>query len=831
MTSVIELDGVRRRNALSVWSTRCQRAFERRYPHAAFGENHWPIQSLHGSTVRDINLEPSLRDFEGRHPSFGEALRCIAANISTADQVKEAKPELDAFRLLKDTSAVTLFELSISHLRSLETTLLEKAKIRPETAQTARHLLTRLGRQLETLSAKDIIHRLVYTPSREVTARFAVLQRGHRERLKGRMSESLDHKIEALSDAISAAFRSDSRLSPTDISTLSLMGMEMCAPSRVNEILCLSVDDHVTLEDYVNRSTHKDSDQIHAAHQALIITMKGSKGAAWGPKPVLSFMIALFNLAIEKLMHLGEGSRALIKWYEDNPNKLFLPPEFEFLRGTQITVTDLWRIMNFAQSPPEGKRARSSNVTIFRELKSKVILLPNPRFGAAGQKMLLPVLPWEDVEAHLLKRVHSAMDDCRRVTLHNYYKGTLSKMLFLLDTQDTPYLPGSLKYATVARRLKPRASDIEHYKQKRRSALEPSIFEKLGILMPKDGKVCAAEIDTHDPRRWLTTQALLHREKLSDVLINKWARRLDIRQLDSYDLGTAEQKADRSAMPKIVELSDLSAGLEAIQKAQESCGVRNELIVIEDAQIKMTSMAAIGDVVESRPIAKTAEQLFIIYPNWYGACVHQHHEKPCTAYSSCLPCDNNLVVKGHLPTNEEVRNRSQILFQSIVNQLDKLAVAHSRGIADNPDKLAEHVLTLATKGLSAENMADELIQQFHDIRHLIKDITFANKLEEAFVAKGMVRQLDNPEVPSGALIKYHNPTRHASPGLERALDAQGTRTAVVGRRERLIKIYPEFATTSSGLIDQRSLLLENENEEIGRELEDKFLTEDITSDD
>ncbi|WP_428508708.1 hypothetical protein [Roseateles sp.] len=812
MNALIDLDGVRQRNALAAWSANCRRAFGRRFPKIDFENDIWPIETLYASRVRDISLQAPLQDFEVKDSSFNDALRCIAATIAVADRLKDPRPELRAFRLLSDVQAETIFDLSIPDLMSLEANLLIKAKAAPETAQTARHLLRRLGRHLETLSSKSIISRIKYKPSREVQAALATLQRAHRSWLKDKASKTLDNKIESLSESITSAFRQDPILSVTDISTISLMAMEMSAPSRINEILCLSVDDRVSLDDYVKRSDGKSSDQTHSAHQTLIVTMKGSKGAAWGAKPILNFMIGLFNLSIETIINNGKRSRKLVNWYEKNPQKLFLPPDLEYLRGGQISVNDLWRIMNFADSPKTDRRPRSSNVTVFRELKSKLLFLPNPRLGEPGQKKLLPVLRWDDLEPHLLKRVHSAMEDCRRVTTHNHYKGTLSRMLFLLDVEDTPYLPSSLKYATVARRLKSHTSDVEFYDRHRRARLEPTIFQKLNIVMPIDGKVGFAEIETHDPRRWLNTQALLHREKLSDALINKWARRLDIRQLDSYDLRTPEQKADKSAMPTVVELTDLSAGLEAIHRAEENYGLNSELVVVDEARITMTSMESIAQAVETRPVARTSEQLFVIYPNWYGACIHQHHEKPCTAYLSCLPCDNNLVVKGHLPTNEEVRKRSHVLYQSIVDQIEKLVFAHNRSIADNPGDLAEHVFTLASKGLSATGMADDLTERFHEIRHLIKEVAFFNKLEEAFVARKMVHHLDSPNVASGALIKYHNPTRHASPGMERAMEANGTRSEVGTRRESLIKLYPEFAPTSIGLLDQRALLTEEDDD-------------------
>ena len=283
--------------------------------------------------------------------------------------------------------------------------------------------------------------------------------------------------------------------------------------------------------------------------------------------------------------------------------------------------------------------------------------------------------------------------------------------------------------------------------------------------------------------------------------------------LRHYDFRTPERKADQSAMPELIELKDLSDGITSIRRAEDAFGLNAEIITVTDARISVTSMNSISNAIDTRPVAATSEQLFIVYPSWYGACVHQHHETPCRAYSSCLPCDNNLVVKGHLPTNQAIRERKALLHRSIVEQLDRLLTAYNRGIPDSPDCFADHILMLVDRGLNAEDMATDLVSRFQEIRHLIKDVLFANKLEEAFVAKGFVIRLDAPDIPSGALIKYHNPSRHAAPGVERAMDAHGGRAEMAANREELIRIYPQFAATSVGLTDQRSLAAPNDGDD------------------
>lgn len=51
------------------------------------------------------------------------------------------------------------------------------------------------------------------------------------------------------------------------------------------------------------------------------------------------------------------------------------------------------------------------------------------------------------------------MEDVRRVTPSNHYQGRLSNMLMLVDGQQLPYLPGSIKYTSLCKRLSQTEND------------------------------------------------------------------------------------------------------------------------------------------------------------------------------------------------------------------------------------------------------------------------------------------------------------------------------------------------------------------------------------
>lgn len=674
----------------------------------------------------------------------------------------------------------TVFDVSICELRAIEDAQLQKAEISPVRALHNATNLNMLQRHLHLMAQKKVIPPIGFHVRREIANKLRKIGVDHARESKEARSAILDHKIEALNDAIEAIINNNPRLDAGDRVAIAALIILLMAPSRINEPLCCSSDDHVTVEQYVEKMDGSRTSNISVAHQRLILTMKGSKGAQWSAKPALNFMINAFHYARDLILLHGQRSRMLVEWYEIHPDTLYLPPELEYLRGQDLDYVDLARVRELSMTPRATSIRNASNYIS----KSGGRLVQSKAGAVSPHKR---VLPFETVEREMLLKVGSALEGCRRVSNDNHYQGRLSKMLFLFDSDETPYLPSAFNYQTLRRWIKlpdGAAVDQPHFR---------TVFEKLGITMPVNGKVELAWIDTHDPRRWLTTMALKHGENLSEVLINKWTNRLKLNQLGAYDYRNEEDKAKASAMPEVTELADLSDGLTRTRQAEHDFGLRPLVIVVNDAQVSITSMKNVRQAVEARPVAQVSNQIIILYPNWYGICLHQHHEKPCRRYNSCLPCDNHVTVKGDESSNQEVRKRKDDLFRSILRQVEALVITHNRGIADEPESLAAHITTLATQGLNLNQMADWMIDEFHAIRDIIKDKRFAHTLQEAFVAKGTVRWLDDPKVVDGAIIKYHNPTCHEAPGMERAINVYGGPEVIERNEQALIAKYPQLA--------------------------------------
>lgn len=821
MNKPIDFDLIQRRRALDDWLAECKRRMGLRFPKIDFDADEWPIRVLHQTEQRDWYFTAPQADFAQKDISYGDAMRCLVAEVVIDGKPKSIDQPITAYRLLAAAeSPHHIFDLKLTDLRRIEQRLLANAKKKPQSAGAMAAQLAALSTMMVKLARKGVLPVLGFRAHASTKTELLKVTMAHRAKRESGNSEHLDRAIEALNEAFNHLVAGAPELSARDRVVICAMVIELCAPSRINEVLCMSIDDHVTLDDYVKKPVG-ELDATHRAHQMLILTMKGSKGSQWSPKPVLSFMIEVFHYAIDLIQAHGKRSRMLVEWYQKNPDTLYLAPGLETLRGQAISRRDLERVVKLDANLPDDCKNRTAN-NYFNELLGRQFKAPNParvqaKVTSRGHHSSIDYLHWADVESLLLNKVHAAMDRCRRVSGLNHYQGDLAKMLFLFDEDVVPFLPGVTSYETIKRRLK----TVPTKSQKK---TECSLFEKLRITMPVDGRIQIAAMATHDPRRWLTTMALIHGEKLSDVLINKWANRLKLSTLWHYDFRTPETMAAQASMPEaseLIELTDLSNGLATLERLEEQFGLQTAIVTVHDAGVAMTTLDLVAEAVDNRPVARSSRGIIVIYPQPFGICLHRPYEKPCRNYSndlsgSCITCNAGVHVKGHIPTNDATRTRAEKLFKIIMRHLENLALTHNRNVADDPEALGEHMLTLIEKGLSPfllQQLALDLIENFHvkKIGDLLKDRLLARRLEEAHAAIGVVKEFDNQQRPSGALIKYHNPARHAEPLLEIALDEHGGREQVERDEQALMAKYPQFAPKALGLKDERHLIAPDDN--------------------
>ncbi|WP_131367721.1 hypothetical protein [Comamonas thiooxydans] len=798
-------------SALEAMAEKCRKDLELRWPKVNFYADVWETNTHYRTRMLDIRFSTMISRFSERDPSYVLAFRCLMAKRLLSGKCKTHENQARAWKLLAQLAT------PLGALRHHDLIELESAVTKAANTVSARQVLgflRILSTMLDELAFLDVIRSTAWIPCAESKAVLKRLdsQRENNSKLMER-GERLDRQIEGLSDATNAMLRNDPRLTAVDRSTIAVVNILMCAPSRINEPLCLSIHDRYKLDDYAIRPNVDHSRNGYQTHQLLL--MKGSKGAEWSPKPILNFMLDLSERCWNIVIELGQRSRRIVRYYEENPDRIYLIPEIEHLRCQPVSKAALWKIVNLTSQKPTDAHISSITGNLWNAIskkespgESEIFFIENPnQYHSNGRKNgnhKIPVIPWDVAERYLLGRVKERMESMRWVSKTVRYSGRLSEMLVLIDTEKTPYLPQSCRDDFVRNRLKDPPWRL-------RQKVERSVFRKLGLKMTVAGSIVDCYIEPHDIRRWLTTKAMDARERLSDVLINKWANRVDINQLAAYDMRTANEKAYQTNLSLPYELEPLTSGLKNLQELEEQYGLNVDIVVAPSGQMTITSVDEVIRATENRPIARSSNQIIILYPNRFGVCLHQHHETPCRSYTGCAEgCNEQLTIKGHLPTNEEWRTQNDLNNRSIVNQLEALIVTRNREVADDQSTLDAHLLMLA-QGVDVQSMAENLIERFHEIKDQIRDLSFRNELEAAFISRGVVSRLDDASIQPGALIKYHNPSKHASPGYERAIEARyGGLERLEEKQKEFHQKYPELGPAPLGPQDASHFLVQRD---------------------
>ncbi|MDP1524002.1 MAG: hypothetical protein Q8M10_12690 [Methylotenera sp.] len=770
---IINLELAKQKNALDIWVEKCINKMRDRFPSVDFYTDIWKLadQSLKNplqkSSVSNapkclqISFISSIKKFQGKDTNFVLCLRCLAFEFIETNKVDFLSISL-VYNELSKLPIHTIFSVTDFDFRRIENDLLSKTKLNPIRSES--HL--RFLRLLEffivpKIREAKVIPQLFFRQDPAIKNELIILREKYLSDKSKRRKNSDDRnaRIAATSDAISASFNNDPRLNDFDHLVCCALVILFTAPSRINEPLMMSLDDLISIETYKERAEGEMA-SVYVAQNQLFITMKGSKGADWSPKPALSFMHDLLLLAIERIKNFGKRSRMLLEHYEANPDILYLPKELGYLRQKELWGSeDITRIIRLDWESKYADISRAQNIIdkIF-DLKPNGMI----KVKLSGHDSYL--IPREIVEKYLLEMVKDAIKKCRKHDKQIYY-GRLSNRLFLCDvaTNQLEFLPNVLRYSTLSRRLIQR--------QGPKTVVTGSIFTKLGLKVPSGNNIIDAYITTHEARYFLTDAAAKYGDDLSDVLINKWARRLNISQLNHYIKDDPTFDANHSLMPSIESLNEFSEISDAIEQTtiiNEEFGVKTDLIRVNETRVLVTQIDAVVKAIEDRPVARVSNKIILLYPSEFGICLHQHHEAPCQNYGvECMGCNDNITIKGHLPSNDAVRNESYKLQKSVINQLEKLVTEYHREIAENQDTFADHIVNLVKGSLNVETLSNQLIDEFEEIKDLIMNMNLRRRLEQAFVAKKTVQFIDDEKTMVGGAIRYRNPYKNGRQGADK----------------------------------------------------------------
>jgi hypothetical protein len=312
-------------------------------------------------------------------------------------------------------------------------------------------------------------------------------------------------------------------------------------------------------------------------------------------KWIIPSMASVVKEAIGKIRRLTNEAREIARWYEQNPTRLYLPPEMEHLRVQEWLTLDEVAATVFAEPVSAELPVRwCSKNGILRQHRGRRAYM---RFS--------------DVEAAVLRQLPPGFPVADRATGLKY-----GDALFV--TQRNALDPSKPRFRCVIEPV--RYNQIRNRLAGRSKSCRYSIFERCGIAGP-DGR--PIHVNTHQFRHYLNT--LAQAGGLSQLDIAKWSGRKDVRQNRYYDHETSDA---------VVARIRAAVGDDTRFFGSLATGPRAELITRDEfARLKF-------------PTAHSTD---------FGYCVHDYVITPCEMHRDCLNCGEQVCVKGETEKEKRIR--------------------------------------------------------------------------------------------------------------------------------------------------------------------------------
>jgi hypothetical protein len=371
---------------------------------------------------------------------------------------------------------------------------------------------------------------------------------------------------------------------PTEVLVSSLAAILCSAPDRVNEVLHLEANCEVS------------QPVPSSGNMAYGLRWRPSKGADPMIKWLVGTMASVVHRAIANIRQITDPARAIAKWYEDNPGKIYLPDHLEHLRNqARLSVAEVGDILfvSPAKSSNIASWCRANRVPAVKE-GGRRLSFAFADVERAVLAMLPRGFPFADPERGL--KYSDALCVVQKYALEED-RGTFRCMIYLLSQGE------------IANRMGARSTTGV-----------PSIFDRFGFREANGDHI---HIRSHQFRHYLNT--LAQAGGLSQLDIAKWSGRVDIGQNKTYD-----HLSDRDMNAMVHQVTGASlpllAALPAARKA--TLILRNKV-----GQLKLTA-------------AHTTE---------YGYCIHDYTMLPCQLHRDCLNCTEQVCVKGEAAKEENLR--------------------------------------------------------------------------------------------------------------------------------------------------------------------------------
>jgi hypothetical protein len=402
-----------------------------------------------------------------------------------------------------------------------------------------------------------------------------------------------------------------------DIVISSIAALLCVAPSRINEIFSINADCEVERSE--NNSTFYG------------IRWQSSKGYDPTIKWIPPTMVDVAKEALSRLRAVSEAARSVAKWYEDNPNQLFLDSDMEYSRtkGT-LSLDEVSSILGLKKRGSAREWLVRHNVEISGHPTNKhKYYVKFTDFELAVIQSLPPDFPIIDQESGLK---YSQALIVYRVNEMNPERGTIK---CLVEPLGTTKFNNGLGAGSDAGRS--------------------SLFSRLGFTEPDGNPI---QVKSHQFRHWINT--LAHKDGVSQLDIAKWSGRKDIKQNAAYNHMTGMELME---MTRQIMNDDEKLYGDLAQFAAKTPVTRDEFLELEFPTAHVTEI---------------------------GFCVHDYTMLPCSKFRDCINCSEHVCIKGDSIKTDRIRGQL-ILAEELLNRAEG---ARSEAIYGSDRWYERHLLTV-----------------------------------------------------------------------------------------------------------------------------------------
>lgn len=372
---------------------------------------------------------------------------------------------------------------------------------------------------------------------------------------------------------------------PKDILITSIIAILFGAPNRIGEVLLLQEYCEVVQKGLDGKEKYG-------------LRWYPEKGAEPMVKWIIPSMVDVVKKAINQIRELTKEARKVAKWYEENPNDLYIPEELNYIRNkTLLTTKDISLILFGKELKGVANLCKIYNIQY--EIVNKKVIVGFKALEKAILESLPKDFPYINKEKGFK---YSETLLIQRLNEYNYIKSTI---LPSIDNFNIGFINDALG--------------------SRQGISKSSIFERFGF---KESNGDPIKVTTHQFRHYLNT--LAQKGGASQLDIAKWSGRKEVSQNRAYDHVSANE---------MLLLVQKAVGNEEMLMSQLNNieGIKKKVVISRDeyAQLKV------------RTAHKTD----------FGVCIHDFSMMPCQLHMDCLNCTEQVCIKGDKNSNERIRQR------------------------------------------------------------------------------------------------------------------------------------------------------------------------------